>query len=209
MKIADYRLVKNLQRIYKYSTGAKVLTQPCRDIRDLLIERKDPEERPVFAGPEWPDEIEDESREIELPESLETAFAACVEWARNRNDPQRLKRVFHLGESEYGELFVVIEYADGHMVIAADDCERHIYVANRYYEFVSEKQKGMRVCGGGKVHADPEKKEIHFWDRSGSFGQFCGFCVERLAKKAMQEEGLEDYKLIIRDGGVGSLPHWR
>lgn len=195
MKVSELKHFDRMKRIYDADDA---LFKAFCAIQDLLLKRGNREILSMIDG-----FIDlDPSREVDLPEDLERNFQPCIEWMETRKNPDRVKKVFQPGRV----LFVVIAKETGEIVLAADKCERHFQVANNYWEIIGRGEEKMEVCGGGSISIDPDKKEIFFYGQSGDFGSFCGLLVESLARRAMKEEGYDDYKLKV--AGKYRLPIW-
>lgn len=193
MKIADLQATNKMKQIFTVGTDGP--TKPFWDIWNYLLKNNDRAAlKAIGVGYFSDDEIK--PTEVDIPEELEIAFQSCKEWTENRNNPARIAQVLHPEQYDH---FVIIIREDGEMFLAADNCDRHCLVYERYLRFVLGREQRTDVCGGGFIQVDTQKKEIKVHGSSGDYGRFCNLLVEILIRKAIKAEGFEDYTLVIEE----------
>lgn len=123
--------------------------------------------------------------DIDLTNEANTLAGECFKWACCAELVRKEFVVFKHRESKF---VVLITESTGYRLVTGMG-EYHRDVANSHQALISPNEK-MWVIGGGKVQMDNERKTVLINDWSGDFGPFDHLLVEKLARKAMEDEGL-------------------
>ncbi len=81
-----------------------------------------------------------------------------------------------------------------HCALGTNDCYHRDSVRRARNEGLNI----LDIQGGGRIAVNRSTKLIKVYDSSGSYGPFNTGDATELVTKAMQEEGFEDYKLVVR-----------